>query len=156
MRAAKPEHFGRRGQIRALREDDIGAAGQRFPNGFIRPSPHDDRVAHGQAFEPLQILADMPGDFAFVANDAVFGHGDDNGEGHTATLNLILRVRVIIDHLEILEPQLVERFLGDDQARQRARLALELFAKPGHVVVFGQLATVGATRCRYAHRRSYG
>ena len=90
IEAGKREHSGRRGEIRALGEDNVRAARQRFADGFIRLPSHDDGMAHGEAFEPLQIFADMPGDLSLVTDRTVFADGDDQRDVHTATLNLIL------------------------------------------------------------------
>src|ERR1017187_651736 len=86
----KREHAGQRGEVKVLREDDIGATGKRFADGFVGLSSHDDGMAHGETFKSLQIFADMPGDLSLVANRTVFADSDDQREVHTATLNLIL------------------------------------------------------------------
>ena len=51
---------------------------QRVP----RLAPHDDRAAHGGALEMRHVFRQMPGQGAFVADDAVAGAGEDEVEVH--------------------------------------------------------------------------
>ena len=49
----------------------------------------DDRVAESETLETFEVVADVPGNLAGVADRAVLRHGGDEGDLHTATLNLM-------------------------------------------------------------------
>lgn len=61
-------------------EDDVDAAGQGFAEAFKGFSSHDDDVAQGLLFEPLEIRGQMPGDFVSGADHPVEGHRGDGLE----------------------------------------------------------------------------
>jgi len=60
--------------LRMPRQDQILPVGQRLAQAFKRLASHDDDVAHRRFFEPLEILRQMPRDFAARANHAVQRH----------------------------------------------------------------------------------
>jgi len=66
-------------------ENDILAVGKRAADGVEGLSPHHDGMAGGGLFEKTQIFGKVPGETTVFPDDAVWGHGDNGGESHTAT-----------------------------------------------------------------------
>ena len=62
------------------RDDDIGAVGQRPPERFEGLAAHDDRMACRHGLEVLQVLGNVPQQGVLVADNAVLGNGNDNGD----------------------------------------------------------------------------
>ena len=70
--------------VRRLRcENDGNPARQRSADGLEGLSPHDQMVAHGQPLESPPIVREPPGQPIVAADDAVVGHGRDDGQPHT-------------------------------------------------------------------------
>lgn len=57
--------------LRMAREHHIFAAGQGIADAFEGPTSHHNDIAHRHLFEPLEILGQIPRDFALRSNHAV-------------------------------------------------------------------------------------
>ena len=69
------------GECKTCPADNDGCAiRQGPPNGFEGFAAHNDRVARGELFEPLEILGQMPRDAIALADDAIQGHRCDRFE----------------------------------------------------------------------------
>ena len=66
--------------LRMPRENHVLAVRQRLAEALKRLAPHHDDVAHRHFLEPLEILRQMPRDFAARANHAVQRHRGDGFE----------------------------------------------------------------------------
>lgn len=66
--------------LRMPRQHEVFAVGQRPAEAFKRLAPHYDHVAHGRLLEPLEILRQMPRDFAARANHTVQRHRSNGFE----------------------------------------------------------------------------
>src|SRR5204862_68647 len=70
-------------------QDDVAAVGKRFADRCPCTPSHDDRMAGGETLEALQVLRDVPWERPRHPDGPVTGDRRDEGEGHTATSNLI-------------------------------------------------------------------
>jgi hypothetical protein len=61
-------------------EDNIGATWKGFAQAFESATTHDDRMAERTAFEPAEILGQMPWDAVFDSDHSVFAHRRDGFE----------------------------------------------------------------------------
>ena len=66
--------------LRMPRQDHVLAVRQRLAEALKRLAPHHDDVAHRHFLEPLEILRQVPRDFAARANHAVQRHCSDGFE----------------------------------------------------------------------------
>ena len=66
--------------LRMPRQHHVLAVLQRLAEALERLAPHHDHVAHRHFLEPLEILRQMPRDFAARANHAVQRHRGDGFE----------------------------------------------------------------------------
>ena len=66
------------------REDDMPPSRQEPGQAVERLAAHDQHAAHGQRLEPLEIGGDVPRQPAILADHAVAGAGDDQGDRRPA------------------------------------------------------------------------
>lgn len=68
-------------EVWVVGEDDIAAFGQRFLRERVKgAAAHDDGVAAGEAFEPLEVVAEVPQEVVVLADGHVLGTSHDDGE----------------------------------------------------------------------------
>ncbi|KKU42154.1 MAG: hypothetical protein UY31_C0023G0010 [Candidatus Wolfebacteria bacterium GW2011_GWE1_48_7] len=145
---AVAKHFGVRALAMLPRcdiagDDHVTAVGKRLSvageYGLEGPTPHDDRLAGGECSESVQIARQMPGQTAFVANDAIAVHGEDDRNDHRELLvyrglprdgDLDVRMRIVPRKNEVVGGEAED--VGDvgieGHARQRPRIAGKLLA----------------------------
>ena len=70
-------------------EDDVSAVGERLAERFPSLPSHEHGVTCRESLEPFQIIGDVPGEFAVLADYAVLPNRGNDGDLHTATSNLI-------------------------------------------------------------------
>ena len=71
-------------------EDVVNAAGKDAREAFEGLPSHDNRMAHRQFLEPLEVVGEVP-EKGIVLSDGVIGcFGNDDGEAHTDTSMAIL------------------------------------------------------------------
>jgi hypothetical protein len=80
------ERFGVACLVVGLMTDNDGSpTGKWPPDGFPGLAAHKNRMTHGEPLEPAQIGGQVPGEFAVAADHAIIGHGNNDGQLHTAT-----------------------------------------------------------------------
>ena len=62
------------------RDDHVGAVGQRPAERLVGLAAHDHGVARGEAPETPQVFGNVPEKAVVSADDAIFGHGDDDAD----------------------------------------------------------------------------
>ena len=71
------EHHSRHRRVSGAANDDVFPIRQGLADAVERFSAHDDGVTGGQALEEFEVGRKMPGQLVVMADDAVFGDGDD-------------------------------------------------------------------------------
>ena len=62
---------------------------KRSTDGFVGLASHEHGVAGGESLEAFQVFRNVPGKIPLRSDHAVLPDGNDDGEFHTATSNLI-------------------------------------------------------------------
>ena len=81
-------HFAAgRGPVELARHHDVAALGQRPADAVVSAAAHHDGVSQGEGLEVAQVGGQVPGQLALLANHAVVGNGDDDGN-HISSFRL--------------------------------------------------------------------
>ena len=90
LHAVEKAHPLRRFIVPAAREHIVHPSRQHFGQAFKGLPAHNDGMAHGEGFEPLQIIGEMPDQAVVLPDDSVFRPGHNDGKAHTDTSMAIL------------------------------------------------------------------